>query len=105
MPPATTAHPPHGGVHNQNGVHKSHSTDLGSIPSHPLGVKPLGNRFLRAGSCARGSTGSWTTLPDELLMMVLEHLGKLDLLALGSTCRFFYAFCRSEELWKALFLS
>lgn len=76
----------------------------GSIPSHPLGVKPLGNQYLSDGPKARRNIGSWQSLPDEILMVVLEHFEKPDLLNLGHTCKFLYALCHSDELWKALFL-
>lgn len=75
-----------------------------SIPTHPLGVKPLGNQYLSDGPKARRSIGDWRILPDEILMILLESCDKLSLLNLGHTCKFFYAFCHSDELWKALFL-
>ncbi|PHH85702.1 hypothetical protein CDD83_53 [Cordyceps sp. RAO-2017] len=75
-----------------------------SIPSHPLRVKPLGNRFLCSGPNARAGLGAWHALPDEVLMAVLEHSGQTDLLRLGSSCKFLYAFCHSDELWKAICL-
>ncbi|KAF4123550.1 JmjC domain, hydroxylase [Geosmithia morbida] len=80
------------------------AVDSEFIPTHPLGVKPLGNQYFFDGVSARRSIGSWTLLPDEMLTVVLEHLDKSSLLSMGHTCKFFYAFCHSEELWKALFL-
>lgn len=77
---------------------------LDSIPSHSLGIKPLGNRFLSDGPDARACVGTWAGLPDEILVMLLECFDKSALLNLGSTCRFFYAFCHSDDLWKSLFL-
>ncbi|KAK4083589.1 uncharacterized protein Triagg1_1251 [Trichoderma aggressivum f. europaeum] len=75
-----------------------------SIPTHPLGVKPLGNQYLATRPIARRSIGTWAVLPDEILALVLEGFDKSSLLSLGSTCKFLYAFCHSEELWKALHL-
>lgn len=75
-----------------------------SIPSHPLGLKPLGNQYLHNGPIARRSIGVFDVLPDEMLMLFLEHFGAAELLDLGHTCKFFYAFCHSDDLWKALFL-
>lgn len=75
-----------------------------SIPLHPLRVKPLGNRYLFNGPDARASVGSWKALPDETLMRVMELVGARELLCLGSTCSFLYAFFHSEELWKGVFL-
>lgn len=75
------------------------------IPSHPLAIKPLGNSFLMShGQTARACTGAWSTLPDEVLTTVLEYLDKRQLLSLGSTCSFMYAFCHADELWKSCFL-
>lgn len=79
-------------------------TQHDSIPTHPLGVKPLGNRFLSDGPDARNGLGAWAALPDEVLMVVLEHFDQSAILRLGSTCRFLYAVCHSEEIWKPLFL-
>lgn len=75
-----------------------------SIPVHPIGVKPLGNRYLALGPSARLSLGSVDQLPDEMILQILEYLDASSLMNLGSTCRFLYAFCQLDELWKALFL-
>lgn len=75
-----------------------------SIPSHPLGVKPKGNQYLFGGVSARKFAGIWGPFPDEILMVILEYFEKSSLLQLAHTCKFLYAFCHSEELWKALFL-
>jgi hypothetical protein len=75
-----------------------------SIPSHPLGVKPLGNLYLHDGPNARTAIGLWNACPDEILMIILEHFDTASLRKFGSTCRFLFAFCYSEELWKTLFL-
>lgn len=75
-----------------------------SIPPHPLGLKPLGNKFLFTGRNARESIGTWALLPDEVIMLLLEQFCPSALLTLGHTCKFFYAFCHSDELWKPLFL-
>ncbi|KAG4029708.1 hypothetical protein MFRU_014g00130 [Monilinia fructicola] len=74
-----------------------------SIPSHPLGVKPSGNQYT-ATSNARYATGRFQILPDEVLAILLESLDPELLGLLGATCKFLYAFCRSEEFWKPLFI-
>lgn len=91
-------------VLNSNGADEPSDSTVDSIPSHPLGIKPLGNQYLSDGPNARSSVGVWACLPDEVLMTVLEHFERLCLRDLGFTCKFLYAFCHSEELWKALFL-
>ena len=75
-----------------------------SIPTHPLGLKPLGNQYLAEGPNARRNIGTWAALPEEMLALVLEGFDQNSLLKLGSTCKYMYAFCHSEELWKAVYL-
>lgn len=74
------------------------------IPSHPLGVKPLGNQYLSSAVSARGSIGIFQILPDEVLAQLSEYFEQGSLRKLGYTCRFFFAFCHADDLWKALFL-
>jgi len=75
------------------------------IPPHPLGVKPLGNQYLSPGcGRARDCLGALQALPDEVLMTLLESLERGALQLLGQCCKFLFAFCASEELWKSLFL-
>jgi hypothetical protein len=74
------------------------------IPSHPLGVKPLGNQYLSSAVNARGSIGSFQVLPDEVLAQLFEYFGHRSLRKLGYTCRFLFAFCHADDLWKPLFL-
>ncbi|TAQ86531.1 hypothetical protein B7494_g5153 [Chlorociboria aeruginascens] len=76
---------------------------LVSIPHHHLGVKPSGNQYTAIGN-ARHAIAHFQILPDEILAILLEHLESHSLRLLGSTCKFLYAFCRSEELWKTLFI-
>ncbi len=85
-------------------VTREYESESDYIPSHPLGVKPLGNQYLSGGVNARRSIGTWAILPDEMLSVVLEHLDKESLLTIGHTCKFFYAFSHLEELWKAIYL-
>ncbi|KAI5291097.1 hypothetical protein KEM54_006320 [Ascosphaera aggregata] len=74
------------------------------VPAHPLGVKPSGNA-LTATSDIRPSMGMLANVPDDTIMMCLELLDARDLRALSATCKALYAFGRSEELWRALFVS
>lgn len=74
------------------------------IPSHPLGIKPLGNQYLSSAVNARGSIGRLQVLPDEVLAQLFEHFGQQSLRRLGYTCRFLFAFCHADDLWKTLFL-
>ena len=76
---------------------------LVSIPTHPLGVKPSGNQYT-AESNARERAGYFQILPDEILAIFLEYLDSNQLLLLGDTCKFLYAFCHTEDLWKVLFV-
>lgn len=63
-------------------------TDAASIPSHQLGVKPLGNRYLSNAPNARASVGTWAMMPDEMLTVILEHFGKSDLIRLARHANF-----------------
>lgn len=74
-----------------------------TIPPHPLGIKPSGNLYM-ATENARLASGNFQQLPDEVLMTVLESFEADVLCRLSSTCRALYAFCSSEDLWKALFI-
>jgi hypothetical protein len=74
------------------------------VPPHPLGIKPLGNKYLDSGIDAKTASGLFRALPDELLMHMFEGLDMDSLRALGSTCRFLYASCTFDELWKSLAL-
>jgi hypothetical protein len=79
--------------------------DESSIPAHPLGIKPLGNKYFWDGATAVESAGTLQILPDEMLVQILEFLDGRSLRMLGSTCKFLFAHCISEELWKSLFLA
>ena len=75
------------------------------IPPHPLGIKPLGNQYLSPGcGRARDCLGTLQALPDEVLMTLLESLEQEALQLLGRCCKFLFAFCSSDELWKVVFL-
>ncbi len=74
------------------------------IPVHPMGVKPLGNQYFASGPIARQALGSLSRFPDEMILQILEYLDTLSLKDVGFTCRFLYAFCHLDELWKTLFL-
>jgi hypothetical protein len=96
-----------------NGGHVSNRARMGSsavesstesIPVHPLGVKPLGNQYFAPGPSARQALGHIGILPDEMILQLLEYLQEESLTILGSTCRFLYAFCQLDELWKSLFI-
>ena len=73
------------------------------VPIHPLGIKPAGNAYTSSTNI-RSTIGAFATLPDELIIRVLDYLDAPSLLQLGTTCKALYAFCRLEDLWKALFI-
>jgi hypothetical protein len=74
-----------------------------SIPPHPLGVKPSGNRYT-APHDSRTSIGLFQILPDETLSIVLDYLDSNSLRNLGSCCKALYAFSRFDDLWKSIFV-
>lgn len=69
------------------------------VPSHPLRIKPAGNAYT-ATENIKLAAGSFTALPDELLIQVLESLDADSLNRLGCACKSLYAFSRLEDLWK-----
>lgn len=102
MPTAIHSSTQHESNHDENLVAES---DSDSIPTHPLGVKPLGNQYLTERPNSRRNIGLWRSLPDELLMIILESFDEPSLLLkLGYSCKFFFAFCHLEDLWKTIFL-
>jgi len=80
-----------------------HQESAVSVPHHPLGVRPSGNQYT-ASENARYAIGPFQIVPDEILAILLEYFESSSLLVLGSTCKFLYAFCRSDDLWKSLFI-
>lgn len=76
-----------------------------AVPSHPFGIKPLGNKYFSSGGKdARGSLGVLQILPDEMLMQLLEYLDAHTLRLFGYTCKFLFACCMADDVWKAIFL-
>jgi hypothetical protein len=75
-----------------------------SIPPHPLGIRPLGNKYFSSGADARKSMGALQVLPDEMLMQLLESLDARALRLFGYTCKFLFACCMADDIWKAVFL-
>jgi hypothetical protein len=74
-----------------------------SIPHHPLGIKPSGYQYT-AKNNSKAFTGNFRIFPDEVLALLLEYLDAPSLCTLGSTSKCLYAFCRSDDLWKSLFI-
>lgn len=77
------------------------SFDSLATPQHPLGIKPAGNEYL-ADANIKGSAGYFATLPDELIVQVLEFVDAVALRQLQHTCKALFAFTRLEDLWKML---
>ncbi|KAF2203758.1 F-box domain-containing protein [Delitschia confertaspora ATCC 74209] len=85
-------------------LHSKESEDAAAVlPSHPLGVKPLGNAYT-ATENIKLRCGAFARLPDELLNHFLETLDGETLVRLGSTCKALYAFTRADDLWRSLFV-
>lgn len=72
------------------------------LAPHPHGIKPSGNLHASSNVPGHGSDvlGS---LPDEVILNLLQFLDLLDLVSLGLTCKKLYAFSLLEELWKDLY--
>eukprot|EP00899_Mesostigma_viride_P009308 jgi/Mesvir1/18379/Mv14262-RA.1 len=75
--------------------------------SHPLGVQPTGNMWLREDlreceACRQLGLGCLATLKDDLLVTLLGYMGARELAVLACTSKVLYAFCYHEELWREL---
>lgn len=92
------------GYNGSNGLASSGDDSTPSVPLHPLGVKPLGNLYLASGPNARNSAGTFQTLPDEVLAVLFEYFDQGCVRQLGYTCKFLFAFCSYDDIWKSLFL-
>jgi hypothetical protein len=73
------------------------------ISHHPLSIKPSGNQYT-ATKNSKDCSGYFRICPDEVLAVLLEYLDSSKLQELGSSCKFLYALCRSDDLWKTLFI-
>ena len=73
------------------------------VPHHPFHVKPSGNLYT-ASANLKDKAGSFSLLPDELLVQVLEALDTGSLCNIGQTCKVLYAFSRLDDIWKILFV-
>jgi hypothetical protein len=81
------------------------SLDLDILPPHHLGIRPEGNAYTDESKVnIRQKAGYFASLSDELILHLLEYLDARELLALGSSSKFLYAFAHYDELWKALFI-
>jgi hypothetical protein len=81
------------------------SSDLDILPPHPLGIRPEGNAYTDDSNVSiRQKAGDFASLSDELILHLFEYLEAHELLALGSTSKFLYAFAHYDELWRALFI-
>lgn len=74
------------------------------IRAHPLGIRPSGNALTASSGDAHDNIGRFGALPDEVILILLEWLEDVELLSLGKTCRAFFAFTTSDDLWKTLML-
>ena len=83
--------------------HDLSDTSGAAVPRHPLGVRPSGNSYA-AESDDRHAIGLFSILPDELILQLLDYFCADSLLRFGATCKALYAFSRTEDLWKALFI-
>ena len=95
---------------NQNGVtpctafsDAKVSPSGAQIHAHRLGIRPSGN-VLTEPAHARNNIGTFGILPDEVILTVLEWIDDVQLIALGTTCRAFFAFTSNDDLWKTLLL-
>ncbi len=80
---------------------KSVEYDSTAVRQHPLGIKPSGNAYT-AKENIKVAAGLFATLPDELVVQVLEWFDAVALQQIECTCKVLYAFSRLEDLWRTL---
>ena len=83
------------------------SHTLRSTGGHPLGLKPWGNLIMAGGqasaACRRDAgLGQMRSLPDEVLLQILECLDAAALERLGTCSKQLYVMARHQPLWKQL---
>ena len=76
---------------------------LVAVPQHPLDIRPSGNAYTAAENI-KNATGTFSHLPDDLLVQILEYLDGPCLRSLGRSCKALFAFTRLEDLWKTQFI-
>ncbi|KAF4637984.1 hypothetical protein G7Y89_g85 [Cudoniella acicularis] len=93
-----------GGIDSLDGPFGMEESYL-SIPQHPLGIKPSGNKYT-AASNAKDSINPFQVFPDEILAIFLEYLDPTQLRLLGSTCRFLSTQSKSGSFtWRGTWRS
>ncbi|KAI9140090.1 hypothetical protein BKA69DRAFT_1029868 [Paraphysoderma sedebokerense] len=79
---------------------------VASVPSHPLGIKPLGNFYFDSDSpdfkpTRTDGLGRFSALSDEFLLgFIVEYLNYKDLCKLSCVSKAWVAFGKYEEIWK-----
>lgn len=77
---------------------------LSVLPPHWNRIKPSGQAYL-ATENIKEAAGPFSTLPDELIIRIIEYLDILSILRIGSTCKALWAFSRLDEpLWRSIFM-
>lgn len=99
--PSQTTSSPANSSHPKDIAKGPRQHDSLAVPSHPLSIKPAGNAYT-ATKNIKFAAGLFVSLPDELIIQVLESLDAASLTRLGCTCKALYAFSRFEDLWKTL---
>ena len=84
-------------------IHLDRKESSVAVPHHPLNIRPSGNVYTTAENI-KSAAGTFSHLPDELLVHILEYLDGRSLRDLGGSCKALFAFTRLEELWKNLFI-
>ncbi|KAJ9053880.1 hypothetical protein DSO57_1020050 [Entomophthora muscae] len=78
------------------------------VSPHPIGVKPLGNFYLRDASAThdsywrRKSLGFFDRLTDETILKLLEYCEPQEIIKLSFVSKGFYAFSYFDDPWKEL---
>ena len=71
--------------------------------SHPHGVRPAGNAILSKDNAAN-YMGLFSSLPDWIVLNIVEYCDAKTLIELSHTCKAFWAYCNHDPLWRDMAL-
>ena len=77
------------------------------VPPQRNNILPLGNAyFSNLSECRTSGLGTMNMLPDDLLVTLLSHLylDATSLCRLSQASQAWYAFTRSDELWRSMYV-
>jgi hypothetical protein len=68
--------------------------------SHPLGIKPIGNSFIKPTFKKERGLGLFNIFNDHLLIEIIIKLGPFNASKLSCCSKAFMAFCSFQDIWR-----